>query len=126
MVARIKDLCASRGIKVANLEKELDFGNGSIAKTSEKTEAWRIKKIADFFGVSIDYLLTGESTRVYASPAPASRDALTREEHELLAGFRAASDDRRVDMLNIARAALKKDQYALSERSSTSDESAVA
>ena len=62
MVERIKELCESRGIKISNLETALGFGNGSLLKTSEKTEFGRIKKIADYFGVSIEYLTEGKST----------------------------------------------------------------
>ena len=61
MVERIKELCESRGIKISNLETALGFGNGSLLKTSEKTEFGRIKKIADYFGVSIEYLTEGKS-----------------------------------------------------------------
>ena len=47
------------------LEKELGFANGSIAKTDEKTQSGRIKAIADYFGVSMEYILTGESGQKY-------------------------------------------------------------
>ena len=62
MVERIKELCASRGIRISNLETALGFANGSLLKTSEKTEFGRIKKIADYFGVSIEYLTEGKSS----------------------------------------------------------------
>ena len=61
MVERIKELCAARGIRISNLETALGFANGSLLKTSEKTEFGRIKKIADYFGVSIEYLTEGKS-----------------------------------------------------------------
>ena len=62
MVERIKELCSARGIKISNLETALGFANGSLSKTSEKTEFGRIKKIADYFGVSIEYLTEGKDT----------------------------------------------------------------
>lgn len=53
---RIKELCKIKGITIAQLEKELEFGNGSLAKaTSMKSE--RIVAIASYFNVSSDYLL---------------------------------------------------------------------
>lgn len=61
MVERIKELCAARGIRISNLEHALGFANGSISKTSGKTEFERLKKIADFFDVSIEYLTEGKS-----------------------------------------------------------------
>lgn len=57
---RIEKLRKEHKISQGNLEKELGFSNGSISKwkismpTSE-----RLQKIADYFGVTIDYLMTG-------------------------------------------------------------------
>lgn len=61
MVERIKELCKERGIRVSHLEQALGFANGSIVKTSGKTEFDRVKKIADYFGVTIEYLTEGKS-----------------------------------------------------------------
>ena len=59
----IKRLCEERGIAVTALEKELGFGRGSIGKMKNgKTSAERLQKIADYFGVTSEYLLTGSST----------------------------------------------------------------
>lgn len=60
MVERIKELCKERGIRVSHLEQALGFANGSIVKTSGKTEFDRVKKIADYFGVTIEYLTEGK------------------------------------------------------------------
>ena len=61
MVERIKELCKERGIRVSYLEQALGFANGSIVKTSGKTEFDRVKKIADYFGVTIEYLTEGKN-----------------------------------------------------------------
>lgn len=60
---RIESLRKSRKISQGRLEKELGFSNGSISKwkTSMPTPE-RLQKIADYFGVTIDYLLTGDET----------------------------------------------------------------
>lgn len=56
----IKDLCKQHSIAVTALEKELGFGRGSIGKLRNgQTSAERLQKIADYFNVSTDYLLTG-------------------------------------------------------------------
>ena len=57
---RIEDLRKSRKISQGKLEKELGFSNGSISKwkTSMPTPE-RLQKIADYFGVTVDYLMTG-------------------------------------------------------------------
>lgn len=44
---------------------ELGYANGSIAKSSEKIQAYRLKAIADYFGVSMEYILTGETDHKY-------------------------------------------------------------
>ena len=57
----IKTLCQEKGIAITFLEKELGFGRGSIGKLrSSKTSAERLQKIADYFGVSVEYLMTGK------------------------------------------------------------------
>ena len=57
----IKSLCKQHSIAVTALEKELGFGRGSIGKLrTGQTSAERLQKIADYFHVSTDYLLTGE------------------------------------------------------------------
>jgi len=56
----IKSLCDEKGIAVTALEKELGFGRGSIGKLKKggSTTADRLRKIADFFGVSVADLMT--------------------------------------------------------------------
>ena len=58
----IQDLCKKNGIAVTALEKELGFGRGSIGKLrNSKTSAERLQKIADYFGVTVDYLVGSTS-----------------------------------------------------------------
>lgn len=59
----IKQLCDEHGIALTALEKELGFGRGSLGKLkSGGTSAKRLQKIADYFNVSINYLMTGDSS----------------------------------------------------------------
>lgn len=59
----IKQLCDEHGIALTALEKELGFGRGSLGKLkSGGTSAKRLQKIADYFGVSINYLMNGETS----------------------------------------------------------------
>ena len=58
---RIKSLCKDNGISMNKLEEVLGFGKGYISKLNSSTpNTAKIKKIADYFGVSITYLLDGE------------------------------------------------------------------
>ena len=86
-LARIKELCKARGITLTQLEKELDFGNGSLAKSaSMKSE--RIVVIANHFGISTDYLLgvVDEVDGHYIDPEAAAlaQEMATRPELKVL------------------------------------------
>lgn len=61
---RIKDLCDKNGIAVTALETKLGFGRGSIGKmrTAKSVSSDRVRKIADYFEVPVQYLLTGKRT----------------------------------------------------------------
>lgn len=55
---RIRILAKSKGFSLPNLEAELGFGNGTIVKWNKSIpNADKLAKVADYFGVSIDYLL---------------------------------------------------------------------
>ena len=58
---RIEELRRSKHISQGKLEKELGFSNGSISKwRTSMPKPERLQKIADYFGVTIDYLMNGE------------------------------------------------------------------
>lgn len=60
MKERIKELCKMNGISMNKLEEVLGFGKGYISKLGESTpNTAKIKKIADYFNVSVEYLMTG-------------------------------------------------------------------
>lgn len=106
MVERIKDLCASRGIRLANLEKTLGFANGSLAKSDEKIQSARLWSIAQYFGVSMEYLLTGSEAGPAAAPAVDGMP-LSSDELGLVRGFRKAVGPVRKAMLDMANDALE-------------------
>lgn len=58
---RIKELCKNNDISMNQLEKKLGFGVGYISKLGSTTpNTKKIKSIADYLGVSVDYLMTGK------------------------------------------------------------------
>lgn len=60
---RIENLRKERKISQGKLEKELGFSNGSISKWKTSTpNPDRLQKLATYFGVSIEYLMTGENS----------------------------------------------------------------
>lgn len=58
---RLEMLRKSKKISQGDLEKELGFSNGSISKWKKRQPTFdRLKKSADYFGVSVEYLQNGE------------------------------------------------------------------
>lgn len=57
---RIQELCKHNNVSMNKVESELDFGKGYISKLGKSTpNAIKLQKIADYFNVSVDYLMTG-------------------------------------------------------------------
>lgn len=55
--SRISQLCREKEISINKLEKDLGFGASSINKWyRSKPSADKVKAVADYFGVSMDYL----------------------------------------------------------------------
>lgn len=55
---RVKKLAEKQGISIVELEEKLDFGRNSLYSWKKKTpNGDRLKKVADFFNVTTDYLL---------------------------------------------------------------------
>lgn len=60
----IKDLAVKKKISVAELERTLGFGNGSISKWNKQSPSVdKLNKVADYFDVSVDSLLGRTNTR---------------------------------------------------------------
>ncbi|HCL03631.1 MAG TPA: XRE family transcriptional regulator [Lachnoclostridium phytofermentans] len=54
----IKKLCTEENIKISALERDLGFSRGAIYKMADSDpSADKIRKLADYFNVSADYLL---------------------------------------------------------------------
>lgn len=56
---RIKALCKLNKISIASLEKALGFGNGTIGRWGKGSSPTveNLKRVADFFGVTVDFLI---------------------------------------------------------------------
>lgn len=58
----IKILCKKKGVAVTAVERELGFARGSLCKVNtSKPSMEKVQKLAEYFQVSVDYLLTGEA-----------------------------------------------------------------
>ena len=98
---KIRELCQQRGIAITALEKELGFGRGSIGKLQKgsNTNSERIAKIANYFGVTTDYLMGVEpSHSYYLDPETARIAQEAFEDVNLRALFSAARGSRPEDL----------------------------
>nr|DAG71327.1 MAG TPA: repressor protein [Caudoviricetes sp.] len=67
-VERVKDLCKQRKISIHKLELECGFANGYIGQLRKGTlPDDRLGKIAEYLGVSAEYLRTGEEEQLILS-----------------------------------------------------------
>lgn len=64
ILRNIETLCRERGMSIAALERELGFGNATIRgwATSDPSVS-KIKRVAEFFGVTVDELLADRETK---------------------------------------------------------------
>jgi transcriptional regulator with XRE-family HTH domain len=61
IVERIKDVASEKHLSIAHIERKTDLGNGTIARWSNMTpSSENVVKVADFLGVTTDYLLKGK------------------------------------------------------------------
>lgn len=61
----IKTLANGRKMTVAELERKLDLSNGSVSKWAKSTPNSKyLEKVADYFDVSVDYLLGRSAKQV--------------------------------------------------------------
>lgn len=55
---KISALCKEKGISIARLERECELGNATVRGWKESIpNSVNLKKVADYFGVSIEYFL---------------------------------------------------------------------
>lgn len=75
---RIRTLAEKDGISFNALEKKVGLGKSVIYRWNENTpSADKLKMVADYFGVTVDYLLTGEEKEPQAvDPQAAQFDRL--------------------------------------------------
>ena len=65
VVERIQTLCIQKGLTLTGLESELNIGRGIIKRwASSSPNIDNIQKVADYFHVSVDYLLGREQKQV--------------------------------------------------------------
>lgn len=88
IVNRIRTLCEEKGITINKLEKEVEIGRGNIARWDKhKPNIVNVQKVADYFGVSTDYILTGNEKK------PAEKGELNDKQRKAVDIILSMSDD---------------------------------
>ena len=60
MFEKIKELCKEKGISVLTLEKEVGIAHGIHRWDISRPSVDKVKAVADYFGVTVDYLLSDD------------------------------------------------------------------
>lgn len=81
---RVKFLCAEQGISLNSLELACGVAKGYVSKLDKSApNAEKLRKIATYLNVSVDYLMTGKETGDYFSDESAHLVAKIRKDTEL-------------------------------------------
>ena len=85
MVDRINELAQKMGVSISAIEKAVGLSNGIIGKWRKQSPSCdKLKLVADYLNVSIDYLLTGKENQV---------TTLSTDEQEFLESYRQLAPD---------------------------------
>lgn len=87
-----EELCRKKGVSAYRVSKETGITTATLTSWKQgkyEPKADKLNKIADYFGVSVEYLTTGQEKEQKESPA------LTAEEKEFLNLFETASPEAR-------------------------------
>jgi len=58
LLKKIKRLCSQNNLTISELEKKLNFGNGTIHKwDNAQPSVSKVKSVADYFNVDVNYLI---------------------------------------------------------------------
>ena len=88
---RIKALCKEKRISLNKLEQDCGVAKGYVSKLDNSTpNATKIKKIADYLGVTVDYILNGEGYYFDKETAEMAQEIFENKDLRLL--FDAAKD----------------------------------
>ncbi len=91
----IKQLSNAKGMSVTTLEQTIGLGNGTIGKWRKQSPSCdKLKLVADYLSVSIDYLITGEEK----SPS------LPNDELELLTYYKKLPEREQMKLIGRASA----------------------
>ncbi len=104
---RFIEICNEKGKKPNPVAKELGIPSGSVTdwKNGRMPRDTTLRKIADYFGVSVEYLKGEESISQNKSPDtpktvnPQEKEQFTEQEKTLLQAFRETTEEGRMRII---------------------------
>ena len=114
---RVKQLAERKKISLPQLEQELGFGNGTIVKWDKSTpKADKLKKVAEYFKVSMDYLMGYDDDNL----SPSDHKDIAKSLDEMMEQLESGTDSPLMyngqELSEASKALLKNAlEYALTE-----------
>ena len=113
---KIKELCEKKGVTITQCERECGFSKGSISKIEKsKPNGKRLQTLADYFGVSMEFLMTGENMDGYyydKNTAELAQELYQNKElHMLFDEVRDASAEELMDFYQMVLLMKKKERH---------------
>lgn len=72
---RVKLLCKEKGVTVSRMEKEIGLSKGAVYKWNTSAPSQQVlKKLSEYFAISVDMLINGEDTKKEWQPAITEKD----------------------------------------------------
>lgn len=95
-------LCKSKGVKPSDVSRATGISTATLSSWKSgrySPKIGKLQKIADYFGVTVEYLITGDDPgEYYTNPATAKIAQEIFENYELHALFDAARDSAPEDL----------------------------
>lgn len=92
----ISNLCSSAGISVGKLCSEISVSRGNLSDLKmgriKSLSSEKLQKIADYFGVSVDYLLTGEDQKEKPTLTAKDERDIARDLEQIMADLDEGGD----------------------------------
>lgn len=98
-IDRVREIAKERGIPLSKIERDCGFGNGYLGTKKGDLPPIRLKKVADYLNVSMDFLIYGEERQYhpetqsyYEDPEAAEMAQAFHDNEDLRVLFSAAKD----------------------------------
>jgi len=103
-VLYVRDICVQRNIPISQLEKECGFSNGYLnPKKMSKIPYERARLIAEYLGITITEILTGEKEEKVPTESGGHIVELDDVEYALYGGLQELTDDDKETILDMVR-----------------------